>query len=178
MGLQNKWSRTSSPGRVLPYLGMVGRFRSDDSRFFLMIFDQNGSLSFASSWTDWPSFSVEICLSLSHLVPKIRWSTFGLICHQNILFLGILYQFSPWFSIQLTSFFIDHKISLTPHFHKTLDLKESNFFYNVLNPVTENLVKYLPPHIILWFNIPVTANNNMTGSDCSISSVCMLVKTC
>ncbi len=38
-----------------------------------------------------------------------------------------LYKFSPWFSIQLTPFFIDFKSCWPPHFYKTLDPIGSNF---------------------------------------------------
>ncbi len=52
----------------------------------------------------------KIGLSLTHLIPEILGHKFGLIFYQNVLFnsfLSILYQFSPRFSIQLTTFFID-----------------------------------------------------------------------
>ncbi len=52
-----------------------------------------------------------------------------------ITYLIISYQFSPWFSI------LD---KWTPHFHKTLDMIGSNFFYK-LNLTTENLMTIPTP---------------------------------
>ncbi len=100
----------------------------------LGIFNLIGSLCCASSWSDWPplkSLSAEkIGLSLSHLVPEILGPKVALIFYQNVLFsifLSILYQFSPWFSIQFNwPVFGWSFIFLTPHFSKTLDIIGSN----------------------------------------------------
>ncbi len=58
----------------------------------------------------WPCLSAEeICMSLSYLVPEINWPKVGLFFHKNLSFWHFwsnLYQFSPWFSILLTPFFI------------------------------------------------------------------------
>ncbi len=72
-------------GGVLPYLGMVGKFRGYDPRFG----------DFQSDWVpilyptqyNWPTLSTEkIGLSLSHLVQEILGSKVGLIFYQNVLF--------------------------------------------------------------------------------------------
>ncbi len=74
-----------TPGWVLPYLGMVGRFRDDYPCIFY--FKSDWSLFDASSRSDVPPLSVEkIGLSLSHLVPEILEPKVGLLFHQNILF--------------------------------------------------------------------------------------------
>ncbi len=55
---------------VLPYLGMVGRFRGDDPHF--MIVNVIWSLLYGATRSDWPPLSAEkISLCLSHLVPEI-----------------------------------------------------------------------------------------------------------
>ncbi len=67
-------------GGVLLYLGMVGRFRSDDPLF----------CNFRSDWVPmlwlnqirWPPLSAEkLSLSISHLVPEILGHKGGLIFH-------------------------------------------------------------------------------------------------
>ncbi len=43
-----------------------------DFKHFVLIFDPNGSLVYASSRSDWPPLSAEnISLSLSHIVPEM-----------------------------------------------------------------------------------------------------------
>ncbi len=55
----------------------------------------------------WPSLSAKkICLSLLHLVSEKTWRKVGLLFHKNLSFWSNLYQFSHWFSILLTPFFI------------------------------------------------------------------------
>ncbi len=60
--------------RVLPYMGMVGRFSSDDRPPFFEICNLIGSLYYAPSWPDWPPLSAEklVC----HFVSDLRsfWS--------------------------------------------------------------------------------------------------------
>ncbi len=69
-------------GRVHPYLGMVGRFRGDDPRFFSNLIE---SLFYTSTQSDRPPLSAEkIGLSLSYLVPEILGPKVGLIFHQNV----------------------------------------------------------------------------------------------
>ncbi len=83
MAIYNTWG-----GYVLPYLGMVERFRGDDR--LLEIFNTIGSLFYASSWSHSnpnPLFLQKTNgLSLSHLVPEIFGPTIGLILNQNVLF--------------------------------------------------------------------------------------------
>ncbi len=83
---QNSYSsRACTPWLVLPYLGMVGRFRCDDPHFG----------DFQSDWvhfytqhspTDPLVLQKKIWLSLSHLVPEILAPKVSLIFHQNVLF--------------------------------------------------------------------------------------------
>ncbi len=72
-------------GGVLPYLGMVGRFRGDDPRFWEFRSDWVPILYLSTIWLT-PSFWRKIGLSLSHLVPEILGPKFGLFFHQNVLF--------------------------------------------------------------------------------------------
>ncbi len=73
-------------GGVLPYLGMVERFRGDDPPFLrfsirlglYFIPQRNPNDSFFSAET--------IGLSLSHLVPEILGPKVAVIFHQNVLF--------------------------------------------------------------------------------------------
>ncbi len=75
------------PGRgVHPYLGMVGRFCSDDPIFFYLQSDWVPIL-YLNTIRLTPSFYRKIRLSLSHLVPEILGSNVGLIFHQNVLFI-------------------------------------------------------------------------------------------
>ncbi len=74
-----------TPWRVIQYLVMVGRFRSDDTRFW--DFWSNGALFYTSAQSNWLPLSADkIGLSLSHLVPEILGPTVGQIFHQNVLF--------------------------------------------------------------------------------------------
>ncbi len=81
---QIQTDRGSTPDWVLPYLGMVGRFRGDDPpplscfgdfqcddpRFWDFQYDLR-SLFYTSTQSDWPPLSAEKnCLPLSHLVPE------------------------------------------------------------------------------------------------------------
>ncbi len=95
-------------GRVLPYLGMVGRFHSDD--YHLWDFQSNWVPISCLIMIYMTSFSVkEIGLSLSHLGAEILGPKFGLIFtkmyyltdlkHFVSIFSLILYQFSPFVSI-------------------------------------------------------------------------------
>ncbi len=71
-----------TPGRVLPYLGMVGRFYGDDPRFggfqSDILYLNTILLTFLSA--------EKISLSLSDLVPELLGPKVGLIFHQNVLF--------------------------------------------------------------------------------------------
>ncbi len=99
-----------------------------------------------------PSFCRKISWSLSYLVPEILGPKLGLIFKKNVLFnhfLSILYQFSPWFSIQLTPSFIELRSFWPLFFSKPYEIRLSPFFYRMLNPVTVNLVKYLPSQAML-----------------------------
>ncbi len=61
------------PGRLLPYLGMLGRFFVVMTPVF-EIFDLTGFLFYASSWSDWPSLSAEkIILSLITFRSRDTW---------------------------------------------------------------------------------------------------------
>ncbi len=69
---------------VLPYLGMVGRFRGDDPR--VGDFQSDWVPFYTSTRSDWPPLSAEkIGLSLPHLVPEILGPKVGLILTQNVL---------------------------------------------------------------------------------------------
>ncbi len=73
-------------GRVLLNLGMVGRFRGDDPRFWDFQSEWVPILCL-STFSDWCSLSAEkIGLSLSQLVPEILGPKIGKIFHQNVLF--------------------------------------------------------------------------------------------
>ncbi len=72
------------PEKVLPYLGMVGRFRSDDPHLDFL-FDWVHVLCLIMIWLT-PSFCRKIGLSLSHLVLEILVPKVCLICYQNVLF--------------------------------------------------------------------------------------------
>ncbi len=86
--LQCRFYWRVTPRRVLPYLGMVDRFCSDDPPFFFFFFYPIGSLFYALSRSDWPHISAEtISLSLSDLVPEILGHKFGLIFHKILLFI-------------------------------------------------------------------------------------------
>ncbi len=72
-------------GWVLPYLGMIRRFRGDAPQFgdfqsdwFLILYHNTIRLT--------PSFCEKNGLSLSNLVPEIIGPKVGLSFHQNILF--------------------------------------------------------------------------------------------
>ncbi len=73
-----------TPRWILPYFGMVGRFRGDGPHF----------LNFQSDWVpilylnpfQLTSLQKKIGLSLSHLVLEILGPKFVLIFHQNVLF--------------------------------------------------------------------------------------------
>ncbi len=127
----------SDLGRVLPYLGMVGRFRGDDPHVWDFLSNWVPILCLIKMWLT-PSFYRKNLI----LGPKV-----GLICSSKCIseqFLSILYQFSPWCSFQFTPFFIDlrsfwHLIFIKPY------NRLSPFLYHVLNLFTENLVKYPPP---------------------------------
>ncbi len=103
------------------------------------IFDPNKSLFYASSWSE------EISLSLSYLVPEIIGPKFGLIFTKNVLFkfLSILYQFSPWFSIQLTPFSL------------ILDILDHSFFYKTLYPIGANLLSHAEPDYRKFSKVPL-----------------------
>ncbi len=140
---------------VLLYLGMVGRFRSDDPR------DPIWSLLYGAARSDWPLFlqKKSICV-LSHLVPEI---------HGHKV-LRILYQFFPF----CINFRLDFR-SNWPPFSLVLDLIDLSFLqnfrsdwvhfiYRVPNLPTENLVKYHPTPglslIVLCMHIYLTIGNH------------------
>ncbi len=128
-------------GSVLPYLGMVGRFHSDDPRFLFSIWLGSYGMH-TRDLIDPPLSAEKISLSLSYLVPEILGPKVGLIFHQNVLFnsfWAVCMNFL-WFSIKLTLSFIDlRSLWPLPHSYKTLDLIETNF-YRVLNPSTKHLL--------------------------------------
>ncbi len=98
-------------GRVLLYLGMVGRFCSGDPRFW-------------DFWSDWVPILYLITekngLSLSHLVPKILGPKFGVIFKYFVSIFSLI--FNP-----IDPLFYWSEIFLTPHFYKALDLIGSIF---------------------------------------------------
>ncbi len=72
-------------GGILPYLGMVGRFRGDDPG--LWDIQSDWFLFYTSAQSDWPPLSAEkIGLSLLYLVPEIIVLKVLIILHQNVLF--------------------------------------------------------------------------------------------
>ncbi len=81
------------------------------------------------------SSAEKISLSLSHLAPEILGPTIGLMFHQNVLFniLGILYQFSPWYSIQVTSFSLILNL-FDPSFSKNFRSDWVQFLFTCCEP--------------------------------------------
>ncbi len=70
---------------VLPYLGMVGKFLSENPVFEIL--NPICSLLYASNESDWPPLSAQIIgTSLSHLVSEIFGPKVGLNFHQSVLF--------------------------------------------------------------------------------------------
>ncbi len=152
-----KYKDLSCGRGVRSYLGMVGRFRSDDPR----VCDCQSNL-----------VPIVWCNRLTHSFCKKNqfvsipfssrdtwtwsWSTLNKFYGFCIIF-SILYQFSSQFSIQLAPFFISFR-SYWPSFYKTLDLIGSIFFYRMPNLPTENLVKYPHPrpftHSLMHAHLP------------------------
>ncbi len=77
--------RLISGGGVLPYLGIVVRFHSDDPRF-LRFSIQLGPYFIPQLNLIYPLFYKKIGLSLSHLVPEILGPKLDLMFHLNVLF--------------------------------------------------------------------------------------------
>ncbi len=104
------WWRVYNPGEGTPIDGH-GREISVVMTLIFEIFDLIESLFYASEWPDWPPLSTEknglvsITFSSKDTCTQF-WTNFSPTCI-ILQFLSILYKFSPWFSIQLTPFFID-----------------------------------------------------------------------
>ncbi len=101
-----------------------------------------------STQYDWHPLSIEkISLSLSHLVPEILRPKVGLF-FTKMYYLTDFKHFVSIFSLicnPIDLLFHWFYIFLTSHICKTLDPIGSKFF-RMLNPATENLVKY-PPRV-------------------------------
>ncbi len=122
-----------SLGWVLPYLGMVGRFLGDDhflggfsirlGPYFIPQHNPNDLLCRKNQF-------VSITFS-SRDTRTYNWSIF----HQNVLFniLGILYQFSPWYSIQVTSFSLILNL-FDPSFSKNFRSDWVQFLFTCCEP--------------------------------------------
>ncbi len=73
-------------GRILPYLGIVGKFDGDDPHFFKFLI-QLGPYFIPQHHPIDPFFlQKKIGLSLSHLVPEILGPTVGLIFYTKSLY--------------------------------------------------------------------------------------------
>ncbi len=72
---------TILPGWVLPYLGMVGRFRSDDLHFWDFQSDWVPILYLNTIRLSTEKIDLSLSTSLSHLVPEILGPKVGLIFH-------------------------------------------------------------------------------------------------
>ncbi len=110
------------------------------------IFNVIGFLFYRSPWSDWPPLSAKkiISLSLAHLVPEIIQPKVGLIFLPKIYYLTLFKLFVSIFSSifdPITLFFIDLR-SLWPLIFTKSWIWLGPICYRVLNPVTENLVKY------------------------------------
>ncbi len=81
------YPKLATLGRVLPYLGMVGRFQCDDPCHWDFLSKWVPILCLVMSW-----------LSLSHLFPEIHGPKVGLIFHQNV-FLTVFKPFVSIFSL-------------------------------------------------------------------------------
>ncbi len=131
---------------VLRYMGMVAQFCSDDSHFSDFQSDWLPILYLNTVRLTHSFCRKKIGISLSHLVPEIPVPKDGLLFHQDGLFgrfktfrinfpLPFLYYWPP-FSLILNLFelsFLQNRRSDWVH------------FFHVLNPATENLVKYPTP---------------------------------
>ncbi len=140
-------SQFSTSGRGdTPILG----HEREVSHWWHPIFYPIWSLFYALSWSEWPLLSAEKNgLSLSHLVPEILGPKVGQIFTKMYLsVLSILYQFSPWFSIQLIPFFTDIR-SFWPSFLQNIRFDWFQIFYRMLNMATEKL-KSTTPGILTW----------------------------
>ncbi len=98
------------PGRVLPYLGMVGRVRADDPHFWDFLSDWVPILCLIMIWLS-PSFCRQNWLSLSHWVPEILGPTFFIIMYYLTVFKHFVSIFSmifdptdPFFPLVLDHF--------------------------------------------------------------------------
>ncbi len=134
---------------VLPYLGMVGRFRGDDPHF-LRFSDVIGSLFYNTSRSEWPSLSVKKNgLSLSHFVPEIFGPKVGLNFHQNVLY-NSFYAFCI--------FFINFQ-SNWPLFSFILDLFDPSILQNLrsdfLSCTPTKYLSDLMPHWNIWLYFDV-----------------------
>ncbi len=134
-----------------PGVGMVGRFRGDDPRFWDFQSDWVSFLYLNTIWLT-PSFCINISLSLSHLIQEILGPKIGLFFHQNVLF--------DRFKTFCIKFLLDFQINwppfslildfLTPHLYKTLDPIGPNFFscadpgYQKFCEVTQPPPQWLP----------------------------------
>ncbi len=108
------------PGWVLPFLGMVGRFCSNDPRFG--DFQSDCVLFYISTQSDWPLFpQKKISFSLSHLVPEILELKVVYI-FTKMYYLPILMHFVSLFSLifnPIEPFFIDFR-SFWPSFSQSV----------------------------------------------------------
>ncbi len=111
--------------RVIPYLGMLGRFCGNDPGFGDFQSDLVPILYLNTIWLT-PLSTEKNCLSLSHLshlVPEILWSKIGQIFHQIYLLTDFRHFVSIFFFI-----FIDLRPFWSPYFRKTWDLIGPNCF--------------------------------------------------
>ncbi len=115
---RRRWTKVSiipGEGRVLPYLGMVGKLRGDDPQFWNFRSDWVPIICIIMIWLT-PS------LSLSHLVPEICEPKFCIMFHKMLLF--------NRFWAFCINFLLDFR-SNWPPFSLILDLLTSYFFQNL-----------------------------------------------
>ncbi len=132
-----------SPGWVLPYLHMVGRFCGDDPHFE----------DFQSNWVPilypntiqlTPSFCRKIGLSLSHLVPEILGPKFGLIFHQNVS----VNRFEAF----CINFLLDFQSNWP--FSLILDLFDPSFSQNLRSDWVQNVFACWTWLLKIWWSTP------------------------
>ncbi len=133
-------------GRALPYLKMVGNFRSIDSRFRHFPIPL-GPFSMPNSILLTPSFCRKIGLSLSHLVPEIIWHKICIFFHKYLSF--------DTFEAICTHFPLDFR-SYWPPFSLLLDLFDPSFLQNLRSRwVHLFIVSWTSPPKI-WWSLPLS----------------------
>ncbi len=132
-----------NPGRVLPYLGMIGRFGCHESCFWDL---QSDCITILCTMTIWlaPLSAKKKSVCLYHISFQRYLDLKLVLFFIKIYYLTVLKHFVSIFSfisIQLTPFFIDLWCCLPLMFTKTY-IRLRPFFFCMLNLVTNNWPKY------------------------------------